>query len=218
MSKTAIVIGATGLIGAHLVKLLIESEHIRRIRVVTRRPESYSSEKIENHVIDFDFLSNYEHLFTGDILFSCLGTTLKQAGSIEAQRVIDLEYQYAAAQLAYQQGVNHYLLVSSSGADHTSASAYLKMKGELETKIQTLAFEHISILQPSLLLGERREPRFAEGIAAMILPLICRLPGLQRYRPIHARQVAQRMLELSVNPVEAFERVTLEHVFPNQSH
>jgi len=197
VSKTAIVIGATGLIGAHLIKLLIESEHIRRIRVVTRRPESYSSEKIENHVIDFDFLSNYEHLFTGDILFSCLGTTLKQAGSIEAQRVIDLEYQYAAAQLAYQQGVNHYLLVSSSGADHTSASAYLKMKGELETKIQT---------------------RFAEGIAAMILPLICRLPGLQRYRPIHARQVAQRMLELSVNPVEAFERVTLEHVFPNQSH
>ena len=111
--KTAIVIGATGLIGSCLMRLLINADHIARVVVITRRPTSYSSAKVQNHVIDFDELDDYEHLFKGDIFFSCLGTTLKQVGSRVAQRVVDFDYQYIAAKLAYQQGVNHYLLVLS---------------------------------------------------------------------------------------------------------
>jgi len=215
VNKSAIVIGATGLIGAHLVRLLIQTAHISRVVVITRRPLAYESEKMENHVVDFDSLESYENLFSGDILFSCLGTTLKQAGSIKAQRVVDLDYQTIAAELAQKQGVKHYLLVSSSGANQTSSNAYLKMKGELEAKIQTLQFDHISILQPSLLLGERDQSRLGERIGSMVLPIICKLPGLRKYRPIHGEQVAQKMLDLSIEPYDKFERISLDKVFPN---
>jgi len=215
VNKSAIVIGATGLIGAHLVRLLIQTAHISRVVVITRRPLDYESEKMENHVVDFDSLESYENLFSGDILFSCLGTTLKQAGSIKAQRVVDLDYQTIAAELAQKQGVKHYLLVSSSGANQTSSNAYLKMKGELEAKIQTLQFDHISILQPSLLLGERDQSRLGERIGSMVLPIICKLPGLRKYRPIHGEQVAQKMLDLSIEPYDKFERISLDKVFPN---
>ncbi len=215
MNKTAIIIGATGLVGAHLLRLLIQTPHIGKVVVITRRPLGYESEKIENHVVDFDSLENHENLFAGDIFFSCLGTTLKQAGSIEAQRVVDLDYQIIAAELAQKQGVKHYLLVSSSGANHTSSNAYLKMKGELEVKIEALQFDHISVLQPSLLLGERDQSRLGESIGSMVLPIICKLPGLGKYRPIHGKQVAQKMLDLSVDPKEKFERIRLDKVFPS---
>lgn len=213
-NKTAIVIGATGLIGSNVVKLLIDAEHVSRIRVITRRPIDYSSEKVENHVINFDRLSDYEDLFAADILFSCLGTTAKQAGSISNQRIVDLDYQYNAARIACEQGVSNYLLVSSSGADKQSLSAYLKMKGELETKIQDLAFEHISILQPSLLLGQRQQSRLAEDLASKVLPMICKLPMLRRYRPIYGLEVAQKMVTLSREPKFKFMRLSLDQVFP----
>lgn len=216
-NKTAIVIGATGLIGSNVVALLTEAEHVGRVVVITRRPVEYVSEKVENHVIDFDHLSDHEDLFVGDVLFSCLGTTLKQAGSIAAQRVIDLDYQYTAARIAFAQGVSHYLLVSSSGAEQHSLSAYLKMKGELEVKVQKLAFRHISILQPSLLLGEREQSRRAEGWASKVLPVICKLPMLRRYRPIYAAAVAQKMVFLSQAPKRPFERLSLDQVFPKNA-
>jgi len=213
VKKTAIVIGATGLIGSNVVALLADAEHIGRVVAITRRAVEYDSEKIESYVVDFAELNSSTHLFVGDILFSCLGTTAKQAGSITAQRLVDLDYQFLAAQIAFEQGVNHYLLVSSSGADEKSLSPYLKMKGELEAKIQRLAFEHISILQPSLLLGEREHARFAEGIGSKVLPLICKLPGLHRYRPIQGKQVAQKMVELTRMPDRKFERISLDEVF-----
>ncbi|MFT6408157.1 MAG: hypothetical protein ACJAQ6_001573 [Arenicella sp.] len=212
--KTAVVIGATGLIGSNVVTLLTEAEHVNRVIVITRRPIEYTAEKIENHVIDFDQLSEHEDLFAADILFSCLGTTVNQAGSIAAQRVVDLDYQYTAARIACEQGVNHYLLVSSSGADQRSLSAYLKMKGELEAKVQGLAFQHISILQPSLLLGEREQSRLAESLASKVLPIICKLPLLRRYKPIDGTQVAQKMVMLSRAPNRKFERFKLDEVFP----
>ena len=92
MNKTAIVIGETGLIGSSLVQLLAESEEFCLIKVITRRSIEYSSSKIENYVIDFDSLSKNRYLFVGDVLFSCLGMTLKQAGSVAAQRVVDIDY------------------------------------------------------------------------------------------------------------------------------
>ena len=215
MKKTAIVIGATGLVGSQLVRLLIEADHISRVVVITRRSVNYESEKVQNHVVDFEDLANHGHWFDGDILFSCLGTTARQAGSIAAQRIVDLEYQYTAARLAHEQGVMHYLLVSSSGADDKSLSPYLRMKGELEIKIQALTFKHISIIQPSLLLGERDHSRFAENLGSKMFPILCRLPGLRRYRPIQGAEVAQKMVMLSKKPPKNFEKISLDDVFPN---
>jgi uncharacterized protein YbjT (DUF2867 family) len=213
-NKTAIVIGATGLIGSNLVRLLIEAEHVGRIIVITRRAIKYASEKVENHVINFAQIGDHRDLFVGDILFSCLGTTAKQAGSIKAQRLVDLEYQYNAALIASEQGVSHYLLVSSSGANQQSLSAYLKMKGELEAKVQALSFEYISVLQPSLLLGQREQSRLAEDVGSKVFPIICKLPMLRRYRPIYGVEVAQKMVMLSLEPKLKFERLILDQVFP----
>jgi len=213
MNKTAIVIGATGLIGKELVTQLSHAEHISKVISITRKAVEYSSNNIDNHVVDFDDLGRVAILFKGDMLFSCLGTTAKQAGSIHAQRVVDLEYQYKAAELAASQGVTDYFLVSSSGANQRSLSAYFKMKGELEARVKKLNFQSVYIFQPSLLLGKRTKPRFAEGIASKFLPTLCQLPGLKRYRPIYGAQVAAKMVSVSRQPKGGITVIKLDDIF-----
>lgn len=214
MSKTAIVIGATGLVGSAVVDHLASAAHISKIVTITRRVFEHVSEKVENHVIGFEQLGDYAELFCGDMLFSCLGTTIAKAGSIQAQRVIDLDYQAIAARLAVEQGVEHYLLVSSSGADVNSFSAYLKMKGELENRVQELPFPKISIFQPSLLLGKREDKRTAESFGSLLMPAVCKLPGLRRYRPIKGSQVAEKMVSVSAQQSSDFKNYKLDQVFP----
>jgi uncharacterized protein YbjT (DUF2867 family) len=213
MGKTAIVIGATGLVGRSLVNQLAAAAHISDVITLTRRPAGHSSSKVHNRVLNFDLLDDYASLFRGDVLFSCLGTTRKQAGSKAAQRKVDLEYQYKAAQLAAQNGVGHYLLVSSSGADVSSKNAYLQMKGELEEKVQRLPFHRITIFQPSLLLGRRADVRIAEKLGSWILPAVCLIPGLRRYRPIQAGQVAAKMIHVSQKPGGSLEWLRLDEIF-----
>lgn len=215
-AKTAIVIGATGLIGQFLVAKLSKSSHYKKIITITRRPASYESAKVENHVVNFDELSKHAQLFQGDVLFSCLGTTLKQAGSATAQRVIDFDYQIAAAILACENGIGHYALVSSSGANSQSRSAYLQMKGDLDDAIKTMPFRRLSIFKPSVLLGHRDHFRLGETIASVILPLICRLPGLTRYRPILGEEVAESMLLVDQSSGEGVTEFVLDDVFPNR--
>lgn len=214
MSKIAIVVGATGLVGSELVECLASTEHIGEVHTITRRPVKSESSKVQNHVVDFANLADYSELFKGDFLFSCLGTTKAQAKTIEAQRTVDLDYQYQAAQLASVNKVAHYLLVSSSGANPKSLSPYLKMKGELEQKVQSLGFKQVSVFQPSLLLGDRAESRFAEGVAARLMPALCRLPGLAKYRPISGREVALKMVEVSHRKDLTYQLYRLDDVFP----
>ena len=214
--KTAIVIGSTGLVGGHLIELLCESNQFSRIVSLSRRPIDHSSTKIESYVVDFDDLSDYANLFSGDALFSCLGTTRKQAGSISAQREVDLVYQYQAALLAKAQGVSHYLLVSSSGANSSSLSPYFRMKGELEDKVTSLSFAATTILQPSLLLGKRRDLRLGERVASYLLPLITTLPGLSKFRPIEGLDVARKLFQCSDDP-KVMRQLRLRDVFPGAS-
>ncbi len=213
--KTAIVIGATGLVGSALVDCLARSESIGTVITITRRPAPHPAGKVDNRVVDFEQLAAHPELFQGDMLFSCLGTTRRQAGSLKAQRRVDLDYQLQAAELAAANGVHHYLLVSSSGANAESRSGYLQMKGELELRVRQLGFPRISIFQPSLLIGERDHLRVGERLAAMILPTLCRLPGLQRYRPIRGTQVAARMQEVALSSGNGVETFTLDEVFPS---
>ena len=214
MNKTVIVVGATGLIGKELVRFLADEPSNARVVTLTRRPITYAGSKVTNHVVDFDNLQDSAKLFKGDVLFSCLGTTAKQAGSIRAQRIVDLDYQLDAARLAAEQGVSHYVLVSSSGANAKSFSPYLKMKGQLEDDVIKLGFEHTSIIQPSLLLGERADARMGEQLASKIMPALCKLPGLGRYQPISGRDVALRMIEVVNSPQPGVERLSLDEVFP----
>lgn len=213
MGKTAIVIGATGLVGRALVDHLADADHIDKIITLTRRSANHLSPKVFNQVVDFDHLEDYAESFNGDLLFSCLGTTIKQAGSISAQRKVDLDYQFKAAQIAVNNGVNHYLLVSSSGANERSNNEYLKMKGELEQKIKALPFKRISIFQPSLLLGQRTEFRLGEKIGGWVMISLCILPWLRRFRPITGEQVAARMVLTTLQPGQKTDLFRLDDIF-----
>ncbi|GMG87845.1 NAD-dependent epimerase/dehydratase family protein [Biformimicrobium ophioploci] len=213
MPLTAIVLGASGLVGRALVDQLAASPDYEKIITLTRRASPHPSTKVENRVINFEQLAQSAESLRGDRLFSCLGTTLKRAGSVEAQRTVDLTYQLEVARLAARNGVPHYLLVSSSGANAKSRSAYLKMKGDLEEAVTQLPFERISIFQPSLLLGQRDHFRFGETLGSWVLPLLCKLPGLHRYRPIEAEQVARKMLGVSTRAGSGVETFTLDEIF-----
>jgi len=215
MGKTAVVVGSTGVVGREVVTQLAAQVAIDQVVSLTRRPVSYENPKIHNQVVNFDQLEQERQWFKGDLLFSALGTTLKQAGSIKAQRKVDLEYQFQAAQLAADQGVEHYLLVSSSGANANAnaKSEYFKMKGELEQKVRDLPFKRITFVQPSLLLGERPDTRLGEKAAAFILPLLCHLPGLTKYRPITGTQVAKAMIEFSQRSGQPVETYQLDQLF-----
>jgi uncharacterized protein YbjT (DUF2867 family) len=217
-NKTALVIGATGLIGRHLVDELIASTRFTHIITLTRKPLLIDSAKFDNHVVDFEHLDDFSDLFTADalstyVLFSCMGTTKKQVGSIAAQRRVDLDYQYSAAHIAREQGISEYFLVSSSGANANSPSAYLKMKGQLEEKILALDFPRSVIFRPSLLLGKRTEPRFGEDVAAKIMPLLKYIPLLKTYRPITGQQVAAKMTAIAEEEGNRQESYNLDQIF-----
>jgi len=212
--KTALVLGATGLVGSALVNQLACAETFAKVLTLTRRPTSPTNPKIENHVIDFNHLENHASLFKVDVVFLCLGTTKKQAGSIAAQRIVDVNYQLQAAQLAEAAGATHLLLVSSSGANAQSNNPYLKMKGELEQAIEKLNIPRISIFQPSLLIGKRPETRIGEVIGSWLMPLFCILPGLRRYRPIKGEDVAKKMVQVSQQQSsDKMTRYTLDEIF-----
>ena len=215
MGKLAIVLGGTGLVGRSLVNQLVDSDHISKIITLTRNKAEHASLKVNNHIINFDKMEDHESLFRGDLFFSCLGTTLKEAGSVEARHQVDLIYQYKAASLASGHEGCHYLLVSASGANSKSKNSYLQMKGELEEKVQALPFKRISLFQPSLLIGKRDTLRVGEAVASRILPFFCKIPGLNRYRPIRGDQVAEKMVHVSLHDGPKLEWFQLDELFIN---
>lgn len=206
-------LGATGLVGKSLVDRLAKETGFEKVVAVTRRPIKYTSPKIVNEVINFNRIEEYKDIFQGDVFFSCLGTTAKQAGSIENQRKVDFDYQYKAAKISSENHVNHYVLVSSSGANSQSNNAYLLMKGELEKSISLLLFKQITILQPSLLKGERDTFRLGETIGNTLLPILCKLPFLKRYRPISGDEVAAKMVAVSLTSGNGKEVYQLDEIF-----
>ncbi|WP_440875359.1 NAD(P)H-binding protein [Thalassotalea sp. PLHSN55] len=211
--KVAIVIGATGLVGRAVVEQLSQAKHIKKVIAITRSPASFHHNKVDNHVVDFENLTQHSASLMGDMLFSCLGTTKKVAGSREKQRVIDVDYQYQAAKLAAENGVHHYLLVSSNGANSNSRNQYLQMKGELEDKIAKLSFARVSIFRPSLLTGIRKNFRLGESLAAPLLTMLTLMPGLNKYQPISGDKVARKMVSISHHNNGAFELYELADLF-----
>ncbi|MBB6520400.1 NAD(P)H-binding protein [Pseudoteredinibacter isoporae] len=212
-SASALIIGATGLVGNALLMQLAGNKNFNHIVALSRRPIKNCPEQVENIVLDFEQLDDYADVFKVDCFFSCLGTTRKQAGSIAAQRIVDYDYQLKAAELAKAAGVKHALLVSSSGANARSASAYMKMKGELERAIKGLGFEKLSVLQPSLLVGNREQGRLGESLGESVLNWFNSMGMLKRYRPIKGEQVAAALLHLAENQSTPSEVYRLDEIF-----
>lgn len=194
MEKTAIVIGATGLVGSNVVKLLLQDERYQKVKVFHRRTTAISHPKLEEHIIDFDQVDNWKHLLTGDDLYSALGTTIKKAGSQEAQYTVDFTYQFEAARAAAENGVKKYSLVSSAGANDQSSLFYSRLKGELDEAVKELPFEVTTVLRPSILDGDRSEKRPAENFGLLMARLFTKVPGLRKYRPILGKKVARGMI------------------------
>lgn len=193
--KSAIVIGATGLIGKHLTKLLLDNSAYSTVKVFVRRSLNISNPKLEEHVVNFDDNTKWKDKITGDELFSTMGTTIKKAGSKEAQYKIDFTYQYEFAKAAAENGVSSYFLVSSSSANAKSKMFYMRIKGELEEKVKLLPVNKIRIFRPSLLIGERDEKRFGEKAAERLLKIVVPLfPFLKNQRPIEGEKVARAMI------------------------
>ena len=197
--KTALLLGASGLVGGYCLRLLLEHGAYEKVVVFTRRTLPVSHSKLEQHVVNFDLPQTFFHLLKGDDLYCCLGTTMAKAGSRDAFFKVDYTYGYEAARAAAQNGVNQFLLVSSVGADAKSMFYYSRVKGELEDAVKALPFWAVHIFQPSVLLGERNENRWGEQWAAKIGKRIDALTGglLTKYRPVEAEVVAAAMVSVA---------------------
>ena len=191
--KTAIIIGATGLVGSTLVKQICENPTYSKVVLLLRKPLNISHLKLVQEVIDFDKIDASKIM--GDDLFCAMGTTLAKAGSKEAQYKIDCTYPYEIGKIAKTNGVKQYILVSSVGADFESSNFYLRTKGDLEKKIQSLDFQNFVSVRPSMLLGDREESRLGEKVGKVLSNLFSPLlfGSLRKYHGIEADDVAKAM-------------------------
>lgn len=194
--KTAIIIGATGLVGSCIVKRLIDDDRYKTVKIIVRKACGITHPKLEEHVVDFDKLETWRYEISGDELYSAMGTTIKKAGSKEAQYKIDFTYQFNFAKAAIENGVEKYLLVSSAGANSISKNFYLRMKGELDKKVSGIPFKQIYIFRPSILAGKRNEKRLGEEIGISAIKFLTKvIPPLREYQPIEAETVAAAMIK-----------------------
>jgi uncharacterized protein YbjT (DUF2867 family) len=194
------VIGATGLVGKQLVNQLLSDDRFEKVRIFVRRETGLKNPKLEQQIVDFGEPETWENQLTGDVLFSALGTTLKQAGSKEKQYEIDFTFNLNFAQKANANGIENYVLVSSVGANSKSSIFYTRMKGELDEAVAKIGFKNLAILRPASLTGDRTNRRMAEEISIPVLNFLTRFI-LKNYRPISDKTVAQAMINAAFNQI-----------------
>ena len=199
MNLTANVIGATGLVGKQLVKQLLGNENFGKVRIFVRRKTGIQHPKLEQQVVDFTKEETWAKKLTGDVLFSALGTTLKQAGSKEKQYEVDFSFNQNFAQKAKTNGIENYVLVSSIGANSKSSIFYTRIKGELDDAVSKPSFKNLAILRPSSLTGNRDETRWMEKMSIPIARFVTKFI-LKKYRPISGATVAQAMINAVLKP------------------
>lgn len=199
----ALLFGATGLIGTHLLHQALALPGIAHVTAVSRRPMPVRSPKMTNLVAsDGASLPGYDWPQTPDVAFCCLGTTIRAAGSREAFRAVDHDLVLHGAEWARRTGVAHFLLVTAIGADPRSPAFYSRVKGEVEQAVAALGFERFSVFRPSLLLGERDEHRTGEAVFGRMMPWFSPLMAgpLAPYRAVDAADVARAMLATALLP------------------
>jgi len=192
----ALVIGATGAIGKDLLKMLLEDDAFGNVDIFVRRPVDAENPKMTVHVIDFNHPEQWHNLLVGDVLFSCLGTTIKAAGSRKAQWKVDYTYQYEAARAARENGVKTCVLVSAVNASACSKFFYNRMKGALEDAVKALGFPGCFILQPPSLVRKGSD-RFGEKAGVAALRVFNAIGLMKSYRPMPTESVAAAMVRLA---------------------
>lgn len=188
----ALVIGATGATGEFLVEELLADQNYTQVTIFVRRPTGKQNPKLVEHIINFSSIDAYKALIVGDVIFSCLGTTLKAAGSKENQWKIDFEIPASFATLARENGMSSIVLLSAFGASSQSRVFYSQIKGKLEDKIAELDFEQYIIFKPGLLLRAGSD-RFGEKITGYLLKGVNAIGLLRKFRPMPTSLLAKKL-------------------------
>lgn len=173
MGKTAVVSGATGLVGRELMKVLLANDYYSKIVVIGRRKLDIKDNRIEEIIVDFDDLGSVKDQLNAEDHYCCLGTTMKKAGSKERFKKIDLDYPLELAKIAAAgDKCNTFIIVTAVGADAESPLFYNQVKGELEDELKALNLSSLHIFQPSLLIGAREEFRIWEELAKFLTMIL----------------------------------------------
>jgi uncharacterized protein YbjT (DUF2867 family) len=199
-SKKAVIVGATGLIGQHLLRLVLSSDAYDRVTIIVRKKTTIDHPQLRQVVIDFEHLVDqaYEHMACDD-LYVCLGTTIKNAKSKENFYRVDYKYVILVAEMAHRQGARILSLVSSAGADPDSKVFYSRVKGQVEQTVCRMPYWAIHIFRPSLLLGRREESRPLESSGKLVARGLASILGnkMGRMRPVEGYEVAKAMVVLA---------------------
>ncbi len=211
----ALIIGATGATGKDLVSQLLqdqEYQEYQEVHIFVRKPTEITHPKLKTHIVNFEKPEDWKNLIQGDVAFSCLGTTLKDAGSKEAQRKVDFDYQYNFAKVAKENNVEDYVLVSSYGADPKSRIFYSRMKGELEERIKELNFNKTTIFQPGML--ERKDSaRIGEVIGGALIKFANKLGLFQNQKPLPTNILAKAMIKSTKIKSNGYSEIKLGNIF-----
>ena len=198
--------GPTGLIGNEILKLLENDIDFENINVVSRRPVKLKSKKSNLNIIDFKDFNSYLNVIDGsDVVLAAIGTTQSKVGfNKKKYREIDFDIISNAVKACKEKNIKHFSFVSSAGANINNKSFYLKLKGEIEKEVESQQLNSSTVYRPSLLLGDRKENRFGEKIAQILIPLIS-LFFPDNYKPIKASDVAKAMVNESKNYESGFK-------------
>jgi uncharacterized protein YbjT (DUF2867 family) len=199
--KNALVVGSSGLVGSSLLKLLLVHQEFSAVLSLVRKPSGIQHEKLKEIVVDFDRINTFSYLMKADILYCCLGTTIRNAGSRSSFAQVDLEYVTELARIAERNRIRSFIVISSVGAHPYSRNFYLRTKGEMERQVMACEIQTKYFIRPGLILGDRKEFRFGEWAAAkmsgLYLPLL--IGTWRKYRPVTADKIASCMLNISLS-------------------
>ena len=214
MPKIALVAGGTGLVGGHLIDLLIQSNAYDEIKVLVRKGSSFERKDISMVEIDFDHLMEFGDILKADVVFCCLGTTIKKAGSKEKFRMVDFHYPLDLAKATLKLGAQQFNIVTANGANSKSLFFYSRVKGDIEKALMDLKFESLNIFRPSLLLGNRNEKRVGEDIGAAVAKIInpTLLGKMRKYRAVQAETVARSMLKSSMQIIKGVRIIESDEI------
>ncbi len=195
---TAIVVGATGATGKQLVAQLLENPNVATVKIFIRKKITLSHPKLEIYVVNFDVIDTWQHLLAGNVLFSVLGTTLKQAGSKVNQYKVDVTYQYNITKAALGNGISTIVLLSAFGANPSSIFFYPKMKGVLEALLKNLPLVSLHIFQPGILERFANDERLLEKLSVKLLQWLNGFDILLSQAPIPVALLAAKMIKVGI--------------------
>lgn len=198
--KTALLAGASGLVGSYCLRLLLQSNRYDKVIVISRKALPVQHPKLRQLVVDFDKLDTYKHSLIADDIYCTLGTTIKKAGSKENFYKVDYTYVVNLAAITSANFASQFLVVSAVGANANASIFYSRVKGQMENTVKPMPFLGVHIFQPSLLLGPRQEMRFGEQVGSVLNKVFGGLlvGSLKKYKAISAEEVAQAMLNAAM--------------------